>query len=425
MNITETNNAVASKFANLGLIDPLLRALRDEKYETPTPIQAGAIPHLLLNRDLLGCAQTGTGKTAAFTLPLLQKFANSPKLIKRGTPRALVLTPTRELADQIGRSIRSYGRHLKISHFVVYGGVGMGPQIQALSRGMDILVATPGRLLDLMRQNFVRLDNLEVFILDEADRMLDMGFITDVKKIISHLPKVRQTLFFSATMPSEAAKLSATILTNPVEVKVNPPASTVEKVEQKVMFVESHDKEALLLDVLKDVAINRALVFTRTKHKANKLAERLNRSMVKTDAIHGNKSQSARTMALRNFSTGKCRVLVATDVASRGIDVKGISHVINFEMPNEPESYVHRIGRTARAGSSGIAISFCNAEERSILRSIERTIKASISVDDTHAYHSARPAPKGDGGGRGFGFRGRPGNFAPRGGRERFSSRHR
>ncbi len=422
---TTNSNVNTSKFAALGLIDPLLRALRDEKYETPTPIQAQAIPHLIANRDLLGCAQTGTGKTAAFTLPILQRLAGDPKPLKRGAPRVLVLTPTRELADQIGRSIRSYGRHLRLSHYVVYGGVGMGPQIQALSRGMDILVATPGRLLDLMRQKFVFLDKLEVFVLDEADRMLDMGFITDVKKIIAHLPKTRQTLFFSATMPSEAARLSTTILTDPIHVKVNPPSSTAEKVEQKVLFVETKDKEALLLELLKDTGINRALVFTRTKHRANNLAERLNRSMVKTDAIHGNKSQNARNQALRNFSMGKSRVLVATDVASRGIDVKGISHVINFEMPNEPESYVHRIGRTARAGTSGIAISFCNAEERSILRSIERTIKTSISVDDTHPYHSARPAPRGDGGGRGFGFRGGPGNFAPRGGRERFGSRHR
>jgi ATP-dependent RNA helicase RhlE len=425
-NMTPTNSNVnTSKFAALGLIDPLLRALRDEKYETPTPIQAQAIPHLIANRDLLGCAQTGTGKTAAFTLPILQRLAGDPKPLKRGTPRVLVLTPTRELADQIGRSIRSYGRHLRLSHYVVYGGVGMGPQIQALSRGMDILVATPGRLLDLMRQKFVFLDKLEVFVLDEADRMLDMGFITDVKKIIAHLPKTRQTLFFSATMPSEAARLSTTILTDPIHVKVNPPSSTVEKVEQKVLFVETKDKEALLLELLKDAGINRALVFTRTKHRANNLAERLNRSMVKTDAIHGNKSQNARNQALRNFSMGKSRVLVATDVASRGIDVKGISHVINFEMPNEPESYVHRIGRTARAGTSGIAISFCNAEERSILRSIERTIKAPISVDDTHPYHSSRPAPRENGGGSRFGFKGRPGNFAPRGGQERFGSRHR
>jgi ATP-dependent RNA helicase RhlE len=420
----ETINAPAIKFSDMGLIEPLLRALRDEKYESPTPIQAQAIPHLLENRDLLGCAQTGTGKTAAFALPMLQKFAKDPRPVKRGTPRALVLTPTRELADQIGRSFRSYGRNLKISHYVVYGGVSMGPQAQALSRGVDILVATPGRLLDLMRQKLVFLDKLEVFVLDEADRMLDMGFITDVKKIIAYLPKVRQTLFFSATMPSEAAKLSTTLLTNPVQVKVNPVSSTCEKVEQRVMFVETKNKEALLLDVLKDAAINRALIFTRTKHKANSLAEKLNRHLVRTDAIHGNKSQNARSLALRNFSTGKSRVLVATDVASRGIDIKGVSHVINFEMPNEPESYVHRIGRTARAGKSGIAISFCDGQERGILRSIERTIRISISVDENHAYHSAKGAsgPQREGFG-GPGFPRRQNNFRPRQGNARFGAR--
>ncbi|MBI3794446.1 MAG: DEAD/DEAH box helicase [Nitrospinae bacterium] len=429
MTINESIKTTNVKFSDLGLIEPLLRALRDEKYEHPTPIQAQAIPHLIADRDLLGCAQTGTGKTAAFALPMLQKLANSPKAPKRGTPRALILTPTRELADQIGRSFMSYGRHLRVSHTVVYGGVSMGPQARALSRGVDILVATPGRLMDHMRQKLVFLDKLEVFVLDEADRMLDMGFVTDVKKIIAFLPKQRQTLFFSATMPTAAAQLSAALLTDPVQVKVNPTSSTAEKVEQRVMFVRRENKEALLLSLLQDSAINKALIFTRTKHRANHLAEKLNKSMVRAEAIHGNKSQGARNQALRNFSMGKSRVLVATDVASRGIDIKDISHVINFEMPNDTESYVHRIGRTARAGTSGIALSFCDGEERSILRDIERTIRTQITVDAEHPFHVAHTGhaaphkPKGFGGGGGGGNFPRRNNFRPRGRNDRFGGR--
>jgi len=377
-----------SSFAEMGLIEPILRALRDEKHEVPTPIQAQAIPRLLEGCDLLGCAQTGTGKTAAFALPILQKLSEGKTQSRSGSPRALILTPTRELADQIGRSVRAYGRHIKLWTTVVYGGVGIGGQARALSKGVDILVATPGRLLDLMRQRLVSLNNLEIFTLDEADRMLDMGFINDVKTIIASLPGKRQTLFFSATMPGEVLRLSEVLLKNPVHVKVNAVSSTAEKIDQKVLFVEQGNKEALLLSIFEDPAVYRALVFTKTKHKANKIAEKLNRNKVSAEAIHGNKSQSARTLALRNFTEGKSRVLVATDLASRGIDIKGVTHVINFEMPNEPESYIHRIGRTARAGAAGSAISFCDSGERQLLRSIERTIKATLPIDKDHPFHA-------------------------------------
>ena len=373
-------------FDELGLIKPILRALHDEKYDTPTPIQAQAIPSLLDGADLLGCAQTGTGKTAAFVLPMLQRFADGNQSKKR-SPRALILTPTRELADQIGHSIKAYGRYLKVSSTVVFGGVNIVGQSRALSRGVDILVATPGRLLDLMRQRLVFLDRLEVFVLDEADRMLDMGFINDIKTVISTLPEDRQSLFFSATMPRAAMEISSSILKDPVKVTINPTSTTAENVEQKVFFVERHNKEALLLHLLEDSTINRALVFTRTKHKANNIAKKLNGKTVIAEAIHGNKSQGARMRALRNFSSGRARVLVATDVASRGIDIKDVSHVINFEMPTEAESYVHRIGRTARAGSAGSAISFCDSEEMWLLKSIEGMIKTNLPVDDEHPYH--------------------------------------
>jgi len=381
-----------TSFSELGLIEPILRALSDEKHETPTAIQAESIPSLLEGRDLLGSAQTGTGKTAAFTLPILQHLANSGKFSKKRSPRALILTPTRELADQIHRSIKAYGRYLKVSQTVVYGGVGIGPQARDLSRGVDILVATPGRLLDLMNQGLVYLDNVEFFTLDEADRMLDMGFIIDIKKIIAEIPKERQTLFFSATMPSGVQQLIKSLLNDPVIVKINPDATTAERVDQKVLFVDRNDKDALLFKLLENKAKNRVLVFTRTKHKANSIAQKLNRNSVRAEAIHGNKSQIARMKALKNFTDGRARVLVATDVASRGIDIKGVTHVINFEMPNEPEAYVHRIGRTARAGTEGIAISFCDSEERSYLRSIERVIKTSIKIDVDHPFHSTQVA---------------------------------
>ncbi len=379
-------------FSDLGLIEPIQRAIRAESYATPTPIQAQAIPHLLRGRDLLGCAQTGTGKTAAFALPILQRLATDRRRAGPRACRALVLTPTRELAAQIADSFAVYGRYLELSRAVVFGGVGQDPQVRALARGVDVLVATPGRLLDLLGQGFVRLDRLEVFVLDEADRMLDMGFIHDVRRVIRALPRQRQTLLFSATMPTQIARLADSILTDPLKIAVHPIASTVEQVEQRVMFVKRTDKRPLLSQVLKDPAVDRALIFTRTKHGANRVADELTRSGVDADAIHGNKSQAARTRALERFRTGAGRVLVATDLAARGIDVDGITHVINYDLPNVPESYVHRIGRTARAGRSGVAISFCDAEERAYLRDIEALIRIRIPVIADHLWH-AGPAP--------------------------------
>jgi ATP-dependent RNA helicase RhlE len=407
-------------FSELDLIEPLQRALATEQYTTPTPIQAQAIPPLLQGRDLLGVAQTGTGKTAAFALPILQRLTNAAPQGRRSV-RALVLTPTRELAAQIADSFGRYGRHLRLSHAVVYGGVGKVPQIRALRAGVDILIATPGRLLDLMGENCVRFEGLEVFVLDEADRMLDMGFVRDVRRIIAALPKRRQTLMFSATMPKDIASLADSILTNPVKVAVTPVASTVERVKQHVLFVDGANKRALLDNLIKGAGIARAIVFTRTKHGASRLADQLGRGGISADAIHGNKSQSQRERALDNFRRGRCQVLVATDIAARGIDVDGISHVINFDMPNEPESYVHRIGRTARAGASGAAISFCSADERAYLRAIEALIRQPIEVVDDHPYHCA-DAASGKGAGKPAGNRGRPGRgqrpqgrYAPRG----------
>jgi ATP-dependent RNA helicase RhlE len=407
-------------FDKLGLIEPLLRALRKAQYEKPTPIQADAIPYLLDGRDLIGSAQTGTGKTAAFSLPMLQRFAETGGPAARKAPRALILTPTRELANQVSSSIKTYGRYLRIVSTAVYGGVSIIPQARTLARGVDILVATPGRLLDLMNQRMLFLDNLEVFVLDEADRMLDMGFINDIKRIIAALPAKRQSLFFSATMPPVVSRLAGSFLKNPAHVKVNPLATTAEKVEQTILFVDKKDKEALLLSLLEDSSIDRALVFTRTKYRANNIAKKLNSNRVNADAIHGNKSQGARMQALRNFSAGKTRVLVATDVASRGIDVRGITHVINFEMPNEPESYVHRIGRTARAGAAGAAISFCDGDERSFLCDIERAIKTSIPIDEEHPYHSKQAAssrPNGNGQAKRRNFRPRRRQFRSPAGR--------
>jgi ATP-dependent RNA helicase RhlE len=378
-----------TSFANLGLSAPIQRAVRAENYTTPTPIQAKAIPHLLAGRDLLGCAQTGTGKTAAFALPILHHLSND---VRRAGPKAcrvLVLTPTRELAAQIRDSFATYGRFLKLSSAVVFGGVGQ----RQLARGVDVLIATPGRLLDLMGQGLVRLDRLEVFVLDEADRMLDMGFIQDVRKVIAALPKRRQSLFFSATMLSEVERLAGSILSDPVKVEAHPVASTAELVEQRVMFVEKADKQTLLGRVLQDGAVGRALVFTRTKHGADRVVRQLARDGVPADAIHGNKSQPARTRALERFRIGAGRVLVATDIAARGIDVEGITHVINYDLPNVPEGYVHRIGRTARAGRSGVAISFCAAEEREFLRDIEALIKTRIPVVTDHPWHSGASAP--------------------------------
>jgi len=390
-----------SSFDDLGLNEPILRAVRAEDYTTPTPIQVQAIPHLLQGRDLLGCAQTGTGKTAAFALPILQRLAAERRPAGARGCRALILTPTRELAAQIETSFAVYGRHLPLSRAVVFGGVGQGPQVKALGRGVDILVATPGRLLDLMGQGCIRLDRLEVFVLDEADRMLDMGFIQDVRKVILTLPAKRQTLLFSATMPAEIARLADGMLTDPVKVAAQPVASTVERVEQRVMFVEKADKRPLLDRLLRDEAVGRALVFTRTKHGANRVAEQLARAGVAADAIHGNKSQTARTRALERFRSGAGRVLVATDIAARGIDIDGITHVINYDLPNVPESYVHRIGRTARAGAAGVAISFCDGEERAYLRDIEALIRMRIDVVAEHPWHAGpraaaveAPAPR-------------------------------
>jgi ATP-dependent RNA helicase RhlE len=382
-----------TSFAELGLIEPIQRAVRAENYATPTPIQVQAIPHLLQGRDLLGCAQTGTGKTAAFALPILQRLAGDPRRPGPRACRVLVLTPTRELAAQIEASFATYGRHLQLRRAVVFGGVGQAPQVHALARGVDILVATPGRLLDLIGQRHIRLDRLEVFVLDEADRMLDMGFIHDVRRVIRALPAARQSLFFSATIPPEIVKLADGILTDPVTVGVRPEVATADRVEQRVMFVERADKRPLLSQVLQDAAIDRVLVFTRTKHGADRVVKQLARDGVAADAIHGNKSQGARTRALERFRTGAGRVLVATDIAARGIDVDGITHVINYDLPNLPESYVHRIGRTARAGRSGIAISFCDAEERAYLRAIEALIKFRIPVVD-HPWQPAAGAPK-------------------------------
>ena len=375
-------------FKDLDLIEPLQRALAHEGYTAPTPIQEQTIPKLLAGKDLLGIAQTGTGKTAAFTLPILQHLTKHKRIAPRASPRVLILAPTRELAAQIGQSIAAYGRHTTITFTVIYGGVGQGPQVNALNRGVDILVATPGRLLDLIEQRHVHLGHVEIFVLDEADRMLDMGFIRDIKRITPLLPKERQTLLFSATMPGEISSLANGILHYPERVEVTPQATTVERIEQKVLFVDKDKKEQLLLDLLAQRHLERVLVFTRTKHLANKVSLRLTRAGIKADAIHGNKSQNARTQALTNFKSGRVLVLVATDIAARGIDIDDISHVINYELPNEAESYVHRIGRTARAGAEGTAYSFCAADERDLLRSIERLTRTHIPVME-HPYHSS------------------------------------
>lgn len=373
-------------FSQLGLIEPINRALTQEGYTYPTPIQEQSIPYLLTGGDFIGCAQTGTGKTAAFSLPMLQRLSESGQAQPRKAIRALILTPTRELAIQIGESITTYGGFLQLKHAVIFGGVNEKPQIEKLKRGLDILVATPGRLLDLMNQGFVDLRSVEIFVLDEADRMLDMGFIRDVKKVLQKLPAKRQTLLFSATMPSEIEELAATILHKPKRVSVVPAATIAEKIEEWVMFVAKDDKLPLLKELLGDPTINRLLIFTRTKHGANRLSEQLDKSKIKAGAIHGNKSQNARQKALAEFRDGTIRVLVATDIFARGIDIDGISHVVNYELPNEPESYVHRIGRTARAGASGVAISFCDADERAYLVDIEKIMKRNVPIVEEHPY---------------------------------------
>ncbi|MDO6435514.1 DEAD/DEAH box helicase [Flavitalea sp. BT771] len=380
-------------FQDLKLIEPLLKAVQEEGYTTPTPIQAQAIPIILERKDLLGCAQTGTGKTAAFAIPMLQLLCEDAAGVKQDTGlraqrpiKALILTPTRELAIQIGDSFAAYGRHTGMEHLVIFGGVPQQSQVQALRRGIDILVATPGRLLDLMEQRHINLKDIAFFVLDEADRMLDMGFVHDVKKIIARLPQKRQSLFFSATMPPEIQKLSASILVNPSKVEVTPVSSTAETIQQSMYFVDKKDKRSLLLHILKTQPIATALVFTRTKHGADKVAQGLTRAGIRAEAIHGNKSQNARQRALLNFKTRQTRILVATDIAARGIDIDELTHVINFELPNVPETYVHRIGRTGRAGASGIALSFCDAEEKEFLRDIEKLIGLKVPVVEDHPH---------------------------------------
>ena len=368
-------------FSSLGLAEPILRALVAENYITPTPIQAAAIPHLLAGRDLLGIAQTGTGKTAAFALPILHHLAAQSPPGRRNGARALILTPTRELAIQIGDSFRAYGRNTQLRSAEIFGGVSQHRQVEALRRGLDIVVATPGRLLDLMEQGHVRLDSVTVLVLDEADRMLDLGFIQPIRKIVARLPKQRQSLLFSATMPRDIEQLAQFILHDPARVEVTPQATTVERIEQRVLFVAAADKRNVLANLLKDPAIGRTLVFTRTKHGADRVHRHLETSGVRAAAIHGNKSQSARQRALGDFRNGHIRVLVATDIAARGIDVDGITHVVNFELPNVPESYVHRIGRTARAGADGVAISLCDPSERAFLRDIEKLTRRRLTPE--------------------------------------------
>jgi ATP-dependent RNA helicase RhlE len=376
-------------FRSLHLIDPLVAAVAGEGYSQPTPIQKQAIPSVLAGRDVCGVAQTGTGKTAAFALPILQLLAGRPRHGRH--PRVLVLAPTRELASQIGESFSTYGRGVPITNTVIFGGVGQDPQVKAVRRGVDVLIATPGRLLDLMGQKHIDLSGIEILVLDEADRMLDMGFIHDVRRIIHAVPVKRQTLFFSATMPPEVVALGKSILHDPVRVEVTPPATTAEKVEHSIYFVERGDKRRLLTHLLADPALARVLVFTRTKHGANRVVKDLGTDHIAAEPIHGNKSQSARERALAGFKAGTTRVLVATDIAARGIDVDGITHVVNYDLPNIPDTYVHRIGRTARAGASGTAISFCDTEERAFLRDIERTIGMKIPHAATPAL-PARPA---------------------------------
>jgi ATP-dependent RNA helicase RhlE len=385
-------------FESLNIIEPILKSLKEEGYTTPTPIQLKAIPIILNGTDLIGCAQTGTGKTAAFAVPILQLLSKNKSFDRKKKIRSLVVTPTRELAIQIEESFKAYGRHTGLTCTVVFGGVNQNPQVAALRNGVDILVATPGRLLDLMNQGHIALKNIEIFVLDEADRMLDMGFIHDVKKIIASLPQKRQSLFFSATMPPAIVKLAGSIVYKPVKVEVTPSASTVDTVNQYVYFTDKINKNALLLELLKDRKIKTALVFTRTKYGADKVVKVLKNKNIIAESIHGNKAQTTRQRALSNFKAQTTRVLVATDIAARGIDVDDLEYVINYEIPNISETYVHRIGRTARAGASGTAISFCDADEKEYLRDIEKLITKKIQVVEDHPYplidHNPVKAPK-------------------------------
>jgi ATP-dependent RNA helicase RhlE len=384
------------QFVELGLSQPLLRALASEAYTTATPIQAQAIPHALAGRDVLGCAQTGTGKTAAFALPILQRLAGQS--VAAGTPRrprALILCPTRELATQIGDSFRVYGQNVNLTNTTIFGGVNQNPQVQTLRRGVDILIATPGRLLDLMNQRLVDLRAVETLVLDEADRMLDMGFINDIRRVVAALPERRQTLLFSATMPPEVRRLADTFLRNPATVQVTPVSSTVEAVDQSVYFVARSNKPALLAHLYGQLPMTRTIVFTRTKHGADRVVRQLHARGIRSEAIHGNKSQNARQRALDNFRASRTPVLVATDIASRGIDVDGITHVVNYDLTDEPETYVHRIGRTARAGASGVAVSFCDSEEVANLRAIEKLIRRPIRVRADHPEFSKEEQQRG------------------------------
>jgi ATP-dependent RNA helicase RhlE len=398
-------------FKSLKIIDPILKALQEEGYTIPTPIQVQAVPIVLQGSDLLGCAQTGTGKTAAFAIPILQLLSENRTYDKRRKVRSLIVTPTRELAIQIGESFKAYGRHTGLNSTVVFGGVNQNPQTSALRAGVDIVVATPGRLLDLINQGYLSLRDVEIFVLDEADRMLDMGFIHDVRKILTLLPKKRQSLFFSATMPPEIIKLSATILNRPIKVSITPESLTVDIIKQYVYFVDKGNKNALLVDVLKGDTIKTALVFTRTKHGADKVVKMLQHHDIKAEAIHGNKAQNARQRALANFKAQTTRVLVATDIAARGIDVDDLEFVINYEISNIPETYVHRIGRTGRAGAKGTALSFCDAEEKEYLRDVEKLIHKKITVVNDHPFplmdHNPVKAPKQQG-------RGNPGHSRPK-----------
>ncbi|MEA5256362.1 DEAD/DEAH box helicase [Arcicella aquatica] len=379
-------------FQALNLIEPIQKALAEEGYSTPTPIQAQAIPAILQGKDLLGVAQTGTGKTAAFAIPTIQLLTQHPVQHRaKRTIKALIVTPTRELAIQIDDSFKAYGRFTGLKHTVIFGGVKQGRQTDVLQDGVDILVATPGRLLDLINQRFITLKDIQVFILDEADRMLDMGFVHDIKKILTFLPAKRQSLFFSATMPPEIQKLADNILYKPVKVEVTPVSSTADTIKQAVYFVEKDQKNALLMDILKDKSIETVLVFTRTKHGADKVVKVLAKHEIKAEAIHGNKAQNARQRALENFKNKTTRVLVATDIAARGIDVDNLAYVINFDIPNIPETYVHRIGRTGRAGANGTAYSFCDSEEKTFLRDIQKLIAKNIPVIEDHAFKNSSP----------------------------------
>jgi ATP-dependent RNA helicase RhlE len=394
---TTTQHTPLAKFADLNLVEPLMQAVTESGYVTPTPIQAQSIPYLLEGHDLLGLAQTGTGKTAAFVLPMLQRMMAQRKQAQPKSMRALILTPTRELAVQISDSIKTYGRHLPLRSTVIFGGVGQAPQVTTMRRGIDFVVATPGRLLDLMNQGHITLSSVEFFVLDEADRMLDMGFIRDIRKITAALPARRQTLLFSATMPKDVAELANSLLTKPKRVEVVPQSTTAERIDQLIYMVPKANKRRLLSELLHAPEVTRAIVFTRTKRGADKVAENLERDGLTSAAIHGNKGQNARQHALNAFRNGQVKVLVATDIAARGIDVDGISHVVNFELPLEPESYVHRIGRTARAGNAGVALSLCDGDERSLLRDIEKIVRMKLPVVDDHPLSAGAAATGGDG----------------------------